>query len=62
MTKKDYIKFAELVCELKKEAEISPREVEDGLLEIFIKDNPRFDLIKWQNYILKKVGYLASKR
>ena len=63
MTRKDYIKFADLLRELKKDKQIlSNGEIDinyyesqllNGLISIFKTDNRNFDITRFKDYINK---------
>ena len=60
MTQKDYIKFAELLKQLKKDKNIYNWTIEDYEIQLFNEltsilkvDNRKFDIIKFKNYINK---------
>ena len=59
MTKKDYIKFAELLKNLNvkydnKDSTFYFNDLYHELVSIFKNDNPRFDEIRFKNYIRNK--------
>ena len=64
MTRKDYIKFATLLKNLKADIYknnedeynfvLNFNDIYNGLVEIFKNDNPRFDEIRFKNYIRNK--------
>ena len=58
MTRKDYIKFATLLKTLNvkfddKDFTLNFNNVYDGIVNIFKNDNPRFDEIRFKNFIRK---------
>ena len=58
MTKKDYVKFATLLKTLNvkfdnKDFTLNFNNVYDGIVNIFKNDNPRFDEIRFKNFIRK---------
>lgn len=66
MTKKDYKQFADMIVDLKvRESKGLKNDVdivETLLTTILVNDNPRFDGIKWDEYITKELAReLASK-
>jgi len=59
MTRKDYVKFATLLKTLNvnfdnKDITLNFNDVYNGLVEIFRTDNPRFDEIRFKNFIRNK--------
>ena len=59
MTKKDYIKFAKLLRSINVKFDkvgftLNFNDLYNGLIEIFKDDNPRFDEIRFKNYIRNK--------
>ena len=59
MTKKDYIKFAKLLRNINVKFDqvgftLNFNDLYNGLIEIFKNDNPRFDEIRFKNYIRNK--------
>ena len=59
MTRKDYVKFATLLKTLNvnfdnKDLTLNFNNVYDGIVNIFKNDNPRFDEIRFKNYIRNK--------
>jgi len=59
MTKKDYIKFAKLLRSINVKFDkvgftLNFNDLYNGLIEIFKNDNPRFDEIRFKNYIRNK--------
>ena len=59
MTKKDYIKFAKLLRSINVKFDkvgftLNFNDLYNGLIEIFENDNPRFDEIRFKNYIRNK--------
>ena len=52
MTKKDYIKFADLLIKLEKNdnEQFTPNNLLNGLIDIFNDDNSRFDEFKFRQY------------
>ena len=59
MTRKDYVKFATLLKTLNvkfddKDFTLNFNNVYDGIVNIFKNDNPRFDEIRFKNYIRNK--------
>jgi len=58
MTRKDYVKFATLLKTLNvkfddKDFTLNFNNVYDGIVNIFKNDNPRFDEIRFKNFIRK---------
>ena len=58
MTRKDYVKFATLLKTLNvnfdnKDLTLNFNNVYDGIVNIFKNDNPRFDEIRFKNFIRK---------
>ena len=58
-TKKDYIKFAKLLRSINVKFDkvgftLNFNDLYNGLIEIFKNDNPRFDEIRFKNYIRNK--------
>ena len=53
MTRKDYIKFADLLIKLEKNdnEQFTPNNLLNGLIDIFINDNSRFDEFKFRQYV-----------
>ena len=53
MTKKDYIKFADLLIKLEKNdnEQFTPNNLLNGLIDIFNDDNSRFDEFKFRQYV-----------
>ena len=53
MTKKDYIKFADLLIKLEKNdnEQFTPNNLLNGLIDIFNADNSRFDEFKFRQYV-----------
>ena len=53
MTKKDYIKFADLLIKLEKNdnENFTPNNLLNGLIDIFNDDNSRFDEFKFRQYV-----------
>ena len=61
MTRKHYVKIAELLAKTN-----ASQEVIDGMIDLCVEDNPRFDLDRFKNYIgeiksLQKVGEELAK-
>jgi len=64
MSRKDYIKFATLLKNMKTDIHknnnddynfvLNFNDVYNGLVEIFRTDNPRFDEIRFKNFIRNK--------
>ena len=59
MTRKDYIKFAKLLRIINVKFDnvgftLNFNDLYNGLIEIFKNDNPRFDEIRFKNYIRNK--------
>jgi len=59
MTRKDYIKFAKLLRNINVKFDkvgftLNFNDLYNGLIEIFKNDNPRFDEIRFKNYIRNK--------
>ena len=59
MTRKDYVKFATLLKTLNvkfddKDFTLNFNDLYNGLVEIFKNDNPRFDEIRFKNFIRNK--------
>ena len=59
MTRKDYIKFAKLLRSINVKFDqvgftLNFNDLYNGLIEIFKNDNPRFDEIRFKNYIRNK--------
>ena len=59
MTKKDYVKFAKLLRSINVKFDkvgftLNFNDLYNGLIEIFKNDNPRFDEIRFKNYIRNK--------
>jgi len=59
MTRKDYVKFATLLKTLNvnfdnKDLTLNFNNVYTGIVNIFKNDNPRFDEIRFKNYIRNK--------
>ena len=65
MTKKDYIKFASLLKNLKvrfdnKDFTLKFNDVYSGMIEIFKSDNNRFDENRFKEFIRKEVKWIKS--
>ena len=61
MTRKHYIKIAQLLAKTN-----ASQEVIDGMIDLCLEDNPRFDLDRFKNYIgeiksLQKVSEELAK-
>tara|TARA_R100000781_G_scaffold96113_2_gene60191 strand:- start:889 stop:1089 length:201 start_codon:yes stop_codon:yes gene_type:complete len=61
MTRKHYIKIAELLAKTN-----ASQKVIDGMIDLCLEDNPRFDLDRFKNYIgeiksLQKVSEELAK-
>ena len=61
MTRKHYIKIAELLAKTN-----ASQKVIDGMIDLCLEDNPRFDLYRFKNYIgeiksLQKVSEELAK-
>ena len=59
MTRKDYVKFAKLLRSIDVKFDkvgftLNFNDLYHGLVEIFKNDNPRFDEIRFKNYIRNK--------
>ena len=59
MTRKDYVKFAKLLRNINVKFDkvgftLNFNDLYNGLIEIFKNDNPRFDEIRFKNYIRNK--------
>jgi len=59
MTRKDYVKFAKLLRNINVKFDqvgftLNFNDLYNGLVEIFKNDNPRFDEIRFKNYIRNK--------
>ena len=59
MTRKDYVKFAKLLRSIDVKFDkvgftLNFNDLYNGLIEIFKDDNPRFDEIRFKNYIRNK--------
>ena len=59
MTRKDYVKFAKLLRNINVKFyqvwfTLNFNDLYNGLVEIFKNDNPRFDEIRFKNYIRNK--------
>ena len=58
MTRKDYVKFAKLLRNINVKFDqvgftLNFNDLYNGLVEIFKNDNPRFDEIRFKNFIRK---------
>ena len=53
MTRKDYIKFANLLIKLESnnEEQFTPNNLLNGLIDIFNNDNDKFDEYKFRQYV-----------
>ena len=61
MTRKHYIKIAQLLAKTN-----ASQEIIDGMIDLCLEDNPRFDLDRFKNYIgeiksLQKVSEELAK-
>ena len=58
MTRKDYIKFADMTVDMFEDVEntdsCTMHIMIDYLTQIFKQDNPRFDKIRFEDYIAKR--------
>ena len=59
MTRKDYVKFAKLLRNINVKFDqvgftLNFNDLYNGLVEIFKNDNPRFDEIRFKNFIRNK--------
>ena len=50
MTRKHYVKIADLLAKNN-----ASKEVIDGMIDICLEDNPRFDLDRFKDYIFDKI-------
>ena len=68
MTRKDYIKFADLLIKLEKNdnEQFTPNNLLNGLIDIFNVDNSRFDEFKFRQYVrnpnLKRTKNFIEKK
>jgi len=66
MTKKDYIKFADMIARNKAQAQESPNSyltigaIQDDMIVLFKLDNPAFDAARFNAYIDKRVKELTG--
>ena len=68
MTRKDYIKFADLLIKLEKNdnEQFTPNNLLNGLIDIFNDDNSRIDEFKFRQYVrnpnLKRTKNFIEKK
>ena len=68
MTRKDYIKFADLLIKLENNdnEQFTPNNLLNGLIDIFNNDNSRFDEFKFRQYVrnpnLKRTKNFIEKK